>query len=168
VIHRALGRPVPVELTGDGRVRGRVGRLTAVSLVALGVITWLAATTTAAGAPVIALLAAGWVLMPAVLAWSLVEPGVRYLLAVPASCVSLGLLGVCIEEASATGAVPAGWLLVLAGVLFGASMGLWVWYRILPVPAALDSPVAAGRWALIGVHVALVLAGLALIVSGQR
>ena len=42
VIHEALGRAVPVELTGDGRIRGRILRLAAVSLVALGLVTGLA------------------------------------------------------------------------------------------------------------------------------
>ena len=43
MIHEALGRPVPVELTSDRRVRGRVLRLAAVSLVALGLVVGLAA-----------------------------------------------------------------------------------------------------------------------------
>jgi hypothetical protein len=84
VIHRALGRPVPVELTDDGRVRGRVMRLTTVSLVALGLVTGLGVATLEAPGAVLALLALGWVLMPTVLAWSLRDPPVRYLLVVGA------------------------------------------------------------------------------------
>jgi hypothetical protein len=41
----------------------------------------------------------------------------------------------------------------------GGGLGLWLWYRLLPVPAALDDPGSPGRWLLIGVHVALVVGG---------
>ncbi|MCJ7709607.1 MAG: hypothetical protein MUQ32_02145, partial [Chloroflexi bacterium] len=55
-----------------------------------------------------------------------------------------------------------GWLLMTIGVGLGGVLGLWLWFRLMPVPAALDDPLAPGRWALIGVHVALVVIGLAL------
>jgi hypothetical protein len=43
-------------------------------------------------------------------------------------------------------------------------MGAWFWFRMLPVPAALDDPAAAGRWALIAMHVTLIVTGLVLVV----
>lgn len=166
MIHRALGRPIPVELTDDPRVRGRVRRLMVVSLVALGAVTLLAAATLAAPAPVVACLALGWVSMPAVLAWSLADARARYLLVVPSSLVTLGLLAIGVWALPEASAAAAGWILVTAGVLLGGGLGLWLWYRLLPVPRALDDPMAPGRWALIGVHIGLVVAGLALIGVG--
>jgi hypothetical protein len=162
VIHRALGRPVPVELTDDGRVRGRVMRLTAVSLVALGLVTGLGVATLEAPGAVLALLALGWVLMPTVLAWSLRDPPVRYLLVVPASLVTLGLLAICIGWLPAQPTAAAGWVLMAAGVGLGGTLGLWLWYRVLPAPGALDDPLSPGRWALIAVHIGLVVVGWAL------
>ncbi len=159
MIHRALGRPVPVELTGDPRVRGRVRRLAAVSLVALGSIAGMAAASLDAPPVVLTCLALGWIIMPAVLAWSLVEPRARYLLVVPSSLVTLGLLAICVGWLPGSETAAAGWLVLTGGVVLGAVLGLWVWYRLLPVPAALDDPDAPGRWALIAVHVALVIFG---------
>jgi hypothetical protein len=162
MIHQALGRAVPIELTGDRRIRGRVMRLAVVSLVALGLVTGLAAVTLDVPAAVLAALALGWVLMPAVLAWSLREPRARYLLVVPSSLVTLGLLAICIGWMPASPIAAGGWLLMTLGVGLGGTLGLWLWYRLAPVPSALDDPVAPGRWALIAVHVALVAVGWAL------
>jgi hypothetical protein len=162
VIHQALGRAVPVELTGDRRVRGRVLRLAAVSLVALGLVCVLAAATLEVPPAVLASLALGWVLMPAVLAWSLRELRARYLLVVPSSLVTLGLLAICIGWMPASTTAATGWLLMTLGVGLGGALGLWLWFRLAPVPAALDDPLAPGRWVLIAVHVALVVAGWAL------
>jgi hypothetical protein len=47
-------------------------------------------------------------------------------------------------------------------------MGLWFWYRVLPVPRAMDHPFSAGRIALIGVHVALIVAGMVLASTAVR
>ena len=162
MIHRAVGRAVPVELTDDRRIRRRVVRLAGVSLVALGIVAGLAAATLEAPAAIIASLALGWVLMPAVLAWSLRDVRVRYLLVLPSSLVTVGLLAICVGWLPVTATAAAGWLLVLAGVGLGGALGLWLWFRLLPVPAALDDPLAPGRWALIAVHVALVVTGGAL------
>ena len=60
MIHEALHRPIPVELTADRRITRRVKRLAATSSVALGLIWALAVTTLEAPAPVDAALAAGW------------------------------------------------------------------------------------------------------------
>jgi hypothetical protein len=162
VIHRALGRAVPIELTDDRRIRHRVLRLAAVSLVALGLMAGLVAATLEAPPAVLAGLVLGWVLMPVVLALSLRELRVRYLLVVPSSLVTLGLLAICIGWLPASPMAAAGWLLMTVGVALGGVLGLWLWFRLLPVPAALDDPLAPGRWALIAVHVALVVVGWAL------
>jgi hypothetical protein len=104
-------------------------------------------------------LALGWISMPAVLTWSLRDARARYLLVVPSSLVTLGLLAVSIGWAPASTPAAAGWLLMTAGVLLGGALGLWLWFRLLPVPVALDDPLASGRWGLIAVHVALVVIG---------
>lgn len=162
MIHEALGRAVPIELTDDRRIRHRVLRLAAVSLVALGLMAGLVAATLEAPPAVLAGLVLGWVLMPVVLALSLSELRVRYLLVVPSSLVTLGLLAICIGWLPASPMAAAGWLLMTVGVGLGGVLGLWLWFRLLPVPAALDDPLAPGRWALIAVHVALVVVGWAL------
>lgn len=165
MIHQALGRAIPVELTGDERVRNRVLRLAGVSLVALGLVTGLAAATLDAPPAVMASLAAGWILMPAALTWSLRELRARYLLVVPSSLVTLGLIAICIGWMPPSVMAAAGWLLMTIGVGLGGVLGLWLWFRLLPVPAALDDPLAPGRWALIAVHVALVAIGWSLAAS---
>ena len=162
MIHEALGRAVPIELTDDRRIRHRVLRLAAVSLVALGLLVGLCAATLDAPPVILASLALGWVLMPTVLAGSLREPRARYLLVVPASLVTLGLLAICLGWMPTSEMAAAGWLLMTAGVGLGGMLGLWLWFRLMPVPAALDDPLAPGRWALIAVHVALVVVGWAL------
>ncbi len=162
MIHEALGRPTPIELTGDRRVKRRVVRLAATSIVALGLIWGLATATLEVPAEIGAILALGWFLMPAVLLWSLAAPGARYLLIVPASLVTVGLLAICIGWLPSPPIAAAGWVLITAGVALGGVLGLWFWYRIAPVPSALDDPYAPGRWALIGVHVGLIVVGWAL------
>ncbi|MCJ7711481.1 MAG: hypothetical protein MUQ32_11710 [Chloroflexi bacterium] len=162
MIHQALGRAVPIELTVDRRIRSRILRLAAVSLVALGLVTGLAAATLDAPAAVVASLALGWVLMPTVLVWSLSELRVRYLLVVPSTLVTLGLLAICLGWMPASALAATGWLLMTIGVGLGGVFGLWLWFRLMPVPAGLDDPLAPGRWALIGVHVGFVVIGWAL------
>lgn len=164
MIHLGGGRSLPLELTTDPRMQRRVRRLTVVSLVALGAIAALAALDGASWF-ITGLLVAGWVLMPSVLAWSLARPLARYLLVVPATLVSVALLTLSFGWAQGVSGIQVGWLLVTAGVLLGGTLGLWTWYRVLPVPPALDDPVAPGRWALIGVHVSLVLLGLVTLVA---
>ena len=165
MIHRALGRAVPVELTGDRRIQGRVRRLAAISLIALGLVTGLGAATLGAPRAVLACLALGWALMPVVLAWSLRDPRARYLLVVPSTLVTVGLLAICIGWLPGPAIAAAGWLLMTIGVGLGGLLGLWLWFRLLPVPAALDDPLAPGRWALISVHVALVVIGWVLVAT---
>ena len=158
----APGRTLPVELTADRGMARRVRRLGFVSLVALGLIWGLAAATLRAPLSVSAALAAGWVLMPTVLFASLVRPSLRYALVVPAVLVGGGLLAILIWSLPASPVAAAGWLLVTIGVVLGGLLGLWFWYRWLPVPRPLHDPYAPARLALIGVHVALIVLGWAL------
>ena len=84
--------------------------------------------------------------MPTVLAWSLREARVRYLLVVPSSLVTVGLLAICIGWLPASAAAAAGWLLLTVGVGLGGGLGLWLWYRLAcpsrPRSTTLSPPVA--------------------------
>jgi hypothetical protein len=100
--------------------------------------------------------------MPATLVASIPRPRLRYGLVVPATLVLGGLLAVSAGWLPSDPGVAAGWLFLLAGVAFGGSLGLWFWYRVLPVPRTLDHPFSRPRWALIGAHVGLVVTGFAL------
>jgi len=155
----ALGRRLPVELTADRAMSRRVRRLGIVSLFALGLIWGLAVTSLDVPWVVGAALAAGWVLMPAVLFASLTRPRLRYGLVVPALLVGGGLLAILVWSLPASPLAAAGWVLVDAGVVLGGVLGLWFWYRWLPVPDALNDPNSRGRWALISLHVALIATG---------
>jgi hypothetical protein len=156
------GDRAPVELTHDPRVEGRVRRLVGVSVVALGVI-WVLAIATRFPPVVAGMLAAGWALMPVVLAASLARPRLRYLLVLPALLVSGGLVLAVATSLPASGTAAAGWLLITAGVNLGGLLGLWLWYRPIPVPAGLDDPLATGRWALIAVHAGAIVLGIGLV-----
>ena len=164
MIHEALRRPVPVELTQDRRVVRRVKRLAAVSAVALGIVWWLAISTLDAPPAIGIALLAGWLSMPTTLLASLRNERLRYGLVVPSTLVSVALLAIVMGW-SPGGVAGLGWLSILLGVLLGGVMGFWFWYRLLPVPAVLDAPDAPARWALIGVHVALIVVGLVLAAS---
>jgi len=157
----ALTRPRPIELSADPRFAARVKRLAATSLVALGLISALAATLDAP-APVVAALAVGWVLMPTTLFASLARPLLRYVLVVPASLVGVSLLAISTGWLPADPVAATGWLLMTAGMLLGGVLGLWFWMRLVPVPQVLDDPYSTGRWTLIGVHVALIVVGFLL------
>jgi hypothetical protein len=162
VSRAADAHPYRVELTADRRFERRVRRLAVVSAVALGLIWALVVTTLETPVAVDVAFAAGWLLMPTILAVSLRSPRARYALVAPASAVSLGLLAVCLGWRPADPLVAAGWVLMTAGVALGGGLGLWLWYRLMPVPPRLDDPFSSGRWALIGVHVALVAVGFGL------
>ena len=156
------GRRLPVELSADPVFARRVRRLGLVSLVALGVVWGLAVTTLEAPPPVEGALLAGWALMPAVLFASLAWPMLRLGLTLPATLVTLGLLAITAGWLPDAPIAAAGWVLMLGGVALGGAMGLWLWYRLLPVPAVLAHPFSPARWLLIGVHVALIVVGMAL------
>ena len=155
-----------LELSNDRRMAGRVRRLARTAAVALGIIWWLAVSTLEAPPMVGASLLLGWASMPAILVMSLRRPRLRYALVLPSSLVGVPLLGITALFLPASAVAAAGWLLMTAGILLGSALGLWFWYRVLPVPRALDDPFSAGRIALIGVHVALIVAGAALASTG--
>jgi hypothetical protein len=162
VIGGAVRQRVPVELSADRRFERRIWRLAVVSAIALGLIWGLVVTTLVVPLALAMVFGAGWLLMPSLLVASLVRPRLRYGLVLPASLVSIGLLAVCVGFLPGDPLVAFGWLLMTAGVAVGGGLGLWLWYRLLPVPAPLDDPFSSGRWTLIGVHIALVVAGIAL------
>jgi hypothetical protein len=155
----------PTELTSDLRFSGRVRRLVAVSSIMLGVITLLAALSPESTPLSIGLLVSGWILMPTLLDASVTRPRLRYLLALPAMLVTVGLIIVALGM-DAWSAATAGWWLLTIGVLFGGGLGSWFWYRWMPVPEQLDDPFAPRRIALIVTHIALVVVGMALIIFG--
>ena len=155
-----------LELSNDRRMAGRVRRLARTAAVALGIIWWLAVSTLEAPPIVGASLLLGWASMPAILVMSLRRPRLRYALVLPSSLVGVPLLGITALFLPASAVAAAGWLLMTAGILLGGALGLWFWYRVLPVPRALDDPFSAGRIALICVHVALIVAGAALASTG--
>lgn len=135
-----------------------------VSGIMLGLITLLAALSADASPLVVAALSLGWILMPTLLHISMARPRARYLLALPATLVAVGLLSLA-SNLDAGSVVVSGWWLVTAGVLFGGGLGTWFWYRIMPVPESLDDPFSIGRITLIAIHVALILVGLGLVIS---
>lgn len=157
-----LPRTRPLELSSDRRFAGRVRRLAATAVVALGLI-WALAVTTLEVPPAVGLaLAAGWLLMPSILFASLTWPAARYALVIPASLVGLALVSITLAWRPDHPLAAAGWVLVTAGILLGGWMGLWLWYRLVPVPRQLDDPFSPARLSLIGVHVALIVIGILL------
>jgi hypothetical protein len=165
-VSEVLRHRAHLELSGDRRFAGRIRRLAATASVALGLI-WFLATATLDAPPVVGVaLAAGWVSMPAILLASLGRPLLRYALVIPSTLVSLSLLAISLAWLPAGQVAAAGWLLVAAGILLGGWLGFWLWFRLLPVPPALDDPFGPGRLTLIGIHVALIVIGLALASTG--
>lgn len=151
-----------VELTANRLFERRIRRLVVISAVVLGVI-WGLALADDAPTWVLVTLAIGWVLMPTVLALSLRRALVRYALVVPASTVSIGLVGMTFAAPEST---AVGWLLITVGILVGGSLGAWFWFRWLPVPRSFEDPFAAPRLTLVGVHIGLVVVGVALVAAG--
>jgi hypothetical protein len=107
-------------------------------------------------------LIAGWILMPLTLFASLVRPRLRYALVVPASLVTIALLAIVAAWPPASRVATAGWMLMTTGIAMGGALGIWFWFRLLPVPPALDHPFSRARWTLVGIHVALIVAGILL------
>jgi hypothetical protein len=153
-------RPSHIELAHDSRFSRRIVRLAATSIVALGIIWWFAKTTVDAPSAVGLALLTGWLLMPTVLIASLRLPLLRYALVVPSSLVGIALTAVCLSTAGTGGAAMWGWRLVCAGVWFGALLGAWFWFRLLPVRSPLIDPFSPHRLLLVGVHIALIVFGL--------
>lgn len=156
------GRVLPVELSADARFAGRVRRLAFTAVVALGVLWALATVTLEAPVAIDLALLLGWLSMPTLLFASLRDARWRYALVLPSALVGVPLLAICAFWLPASAVAAAGWLLVTAGILLGSLLGLWFWFRLLPVPAALADPFSPSRWMLIAVHIGLIVAGLAL------
>lgn len=157
-----------IEMSSDLLFLPRVRRLARVSAVALGVIWFLATRATEPhGAAIDGALLAGWVLMPTVLWASIRRPGMRTLVFLPSALVTVGLIALCLTALPGNAAVRVGWLLITGGILFGGLLGGWFWFRWFPVPASLDAPFSSGRWALIIAHVAMIVAGVALVALGH-
>ena len=138
-------------------MRARVVRLAATSVIALGVIFGLWSAARPGGTWAGAALGAGWALMPATLLFMLRAPRARYALVVPATLVTAALADI------AAAAREPGWAMIATGVLLGGVLGAWFWFQLLPVPRPLRDPFGPGRWALIAVHVGLIVAGIALV-----
>ena len=162
--HRTLADP-GIEMSSDPAMLGRVTRLALVSSIALGLIFILAVTTLEISLAIGIALATGWILMPVLLAVSLRRSAVRYLLVVPSALVSLGLLVIVVTGLPDDGAALVGWLLVTGGVLLGGLLGIWFWFRLIPVPAMFDDPFSKSRWTLIGAHITMIVIGLAFIAA---
>ncbi|MBI3648841.1 MAG: hypothetical protein HY240_08860 [Actinobacteria bacterium] len=155
-------------MSADPAFAPRVRRLAIVSAIALGVIWMLAVTTPGAPAPVSVSLLLAWVSMPTVLAASLRRPRVRSIVALPSALAAVALIAICVTALPADDPLAAaGWLSITAGILLGAWLGAWFWYRWFPVPVSLDAPFSTGRWALIAVHVGLVVAGVLLVLAAR-
>ena len=150
-----------VELTTDASFTRRVRRLVWISLVALGLITTLAVQSEAA-AWMVALMVVGWALMPSLLWFSIQRPKLRYGLVVPATCFSVAVVGMAVAS---QGAAAVGWRLIASGLLVGGADGMWFWMRWLPVPPRFNDPYGSPRLTLIGIHVTLLVAGLAVVVA---
>lgn len=157
-----LRRRLPVELSADRRFAGRVRRLAATAVVALGLI-WALAVTTLEAPPIVGVaLAAGWASMPTILIASLARPRLRYALVIPSTLVGMALLAISAAWLPANALAATGWLLMTVGILLGGLLGLWFWFRLVPVPDWLDDPFSPARLALIGVHIALIAVGFVL------
>lgn len=162
-LSRRMSARSAIEMTDDRAFAFRVVRLAIISALALGAL-WALAHAGGRLRPAIGhLLLAGWVLMPAVLLASLRRPRLRYALVVPATLVTVALMALSATTFSSDGAAAAGWALVAGGVIVGDMLGLWFWFRLFPVPLALRDPFSRPRWALVGLHVALVVSGALLV-----
>jgi len=157
---------VRIELSNDPRFSRRVQRLGSVSLVAPGLIWWLAATRLDLAQPLFVALFAGWWLMPMILFASIPFPSVRPLLIVPATLITAPVLAIVAGQFPGQPLSGLGWVLIAAGLLLGSIAGGWFWFRWAPVPDALDDPFSPARRRLIRIHVALICAGVVLAAFG--
>lgn len=156
-----------VEMSDDPVFLPRVRRLAAVSSVALGIIWLLALGATDSHSEWIDVaLLAGWVLMPTVLWTSIRRPKVRPWVFLPSALVTVGLVTLCLTALPPDRVARWGWVLITGGIVFGGFLGGWFWFRWLPVPDALDDPFGVGRWVLVGAHIVMIVAGLALVSVG--
>ena len=158
------GARTPIEMTADPRFTKRVIRLAGTSAVALGLIWGFQVATLNTHVSIGFSLLAGWLLMPTLLTLSLRWPSVRYGLVLPSALVSIGLISTCLTALPAAwGVLNTGWLMITVGILMGGGQGIWFWLRLAPVPGSLHDPFSWGRWTLVGIHVALIVAGLLIV-----
>ena len=164
-VHKAP-RAVTIELSADPRFARRVMRLGVVSLVAPGLIWWVAATRLAIPQVLLIALLAGWWLMPAVLFVSIPRPSIRPLLIVPATLITVPVLAIVAGRFPGQPIAGLGWILIAVGLLLGCVSGGWFWFRWAPVPDAFDDPFTPQRWQLIAIHVGLICTGVVLAAFG--
>jgi hypothetical protein len=117
------GQAVRIELSNEPRFSRRVRRLGVVSLVAPGLIWWVAATRLATPQPLLVAQLAGWWLMPAVPFASLPFPSIRPPLIIPATLITAPVLAIVAGRLPGQPIAGLGWLLVAAGLLLGDLMG---------------------------------------------
>lgn len=153
----------PIEISADPVFSKRIVRLAATSLVALGLIWYLARSNPLVHPMIHDLLLGGWLLMPSLLAFSLRWPHLRFFLAIPSLLVATGLSALCVTALPTDFKAALGWLLITVGIWLGGFLGIWFWYRWLPVPRELQDPFSRGRWSLIAAHIALIVIGLVLV-----
>jgi hypothetical protein len=159
----ALAQP-GIELTDDPRFARRIRRLAFTSAIVLGLFVVLWALTLDAHPATGIGLALGWALMPTILWTSLRRPQLRYALVLPSSLVSVSLIVISITARPGSSLAAGGWLMITTGVLLGGLLGIWFWFRLLPVPVALHDPFSPTRWLLVGLHIGLTVTGLLLVV----
>ena len=161
----SLPARVGVELSDDPAFARRIIRLGSTSVVALGLIYLVARFTSVASATMQASLALGWLLMPTILFASLRLPTLRYALVIPSTLVAVPLLTITTLAFQGSATAALGWLLLTAGILLGGFLGMWFWFRWIPVPAPLHDPFSRGRWMFIRIHVLLIVSGFILVVA---
>lgn len=150
-------------MSDDAQFSQRVRRLAITSAIVLALICLLATATLPVHPLVESSLVGGWLLMPSILGLSLRWPRLRYALILPSFLVSVALLAMCASARPEDRVARAGWVLVTTGVLLGGILGVWFWFRWIPVPSRLAHPFSRGRWALIAIHVLLIIVGLAVV-----
>lgn len=155
----------PLEMTDDPGVAGRVRRQALIGAVVLGLVWGLAVASSPVPPLSRWLLLVGWPLMVTVLLSSLRRPRLRYMVVVPATLIAGALIMISFDPRIGQ-PEAAGWWLLTAGIVLGVVLGVWFWFRWLPVPDALDDPFSPGRWTLIAVHATLVVTGL-IVVAGS-
>ena len=138
-------------------------RLAITSTVVLGMVWWMSRSRLEADPSIGTALAGGWLLMPTILGLSLRWPRLRYALVVPSALVAGALLSIDATALPEDVWAKVGWLLITVGVLEGAALGIWFWFRWVPVPVWLDDPFSRARWLFILMHVAPIIAGLILV-----
>lgn len=148
-------------------MHGRLTRLSWVGATFLLLITVLAATRTTAQWWIVAMLGSGWLTMTPSLLATRHNPRHLSWVLVPSGLVATGLVGLCITALPAAMPARVGWIMLTVGIWLGVALGLWLWFRLAPIPEVLRDPVGPGRWALITLHVAPILLAFGLLLSAS-